>query len=125
MRGSRNKMGRVPEIPDRVYFQIGDVSEIVGVEAHVLRFWETKFPTLSPRKTAKGRRQYKRKDVEMLLVIKHLLYEEQYTIAGARKALHTRGWRSHLSGRSKSSASSESLREIRAELKQILALLDA
>ena len=114
-----------PEIPDRVYFQIKDVSEIVGVEMHVLRFWETKFPMLAPRKTANGRRQYKRNDVEMLLVIKYLLYEEQYTIAGARKALRSRGWRNLVPGRSGASPSSEALREIRAELEQILALLDA
>ena len=78
------------EIPDRLFFRIGDVSELTGVETHVLRFWESKFPALSPKKTSNGQRQYRRKDVFTVLAIKRLLYEEKYTIAGARKALADR-----------------------------------
>lgn len=80
-----------PQIPDRLFFRIGEVTEIAGVEAHVLRFWESEFSMLSPRKTPSGQRQYRRKDVETILTIKQLLYERKYTIAGARQALRERG----------------------------------
>lgn len=112
-----------PEIPDRIYFKIGDVSQIAGVETHVLRFWESEFPTLEPQKTERGHRQYKRKDVELVLAIKRLLYEEKYTIAGARKALRTRGRKTRKRKLSDSHPSREALREIRGELEEILALL--
>src|SRR6266480_3188222 len=77
-----------PEIPDKLYFKIGDVSELLGVEPYVLRYWETEFPVLSPKKSGSGHRLYRRKDVELLLRIKHLLYEKRFTIEGARQALH-------------------------------------
>ena len=80
-----------PEIPEQLFFRIGEVKKFAGVEAHVLRFWENEFPTLSPRKTPSGQRQFRRKDLETILAIKHLLYDEGYTIAGARKALRSRG----------------------------------
>ena len=76
-----------PAIPNRLFFRIGDVAELAGVETHVLRFWEAEFPRLSPKKTSTGQRQYRRKDVEAVLEIKRLLYDEGYTIAGARKVL--------------------------------------
>ncbi len=76
-----------PAIPNRLFFRIGDVAELAGVETHVLRFWESEFPQLSPKKTSTGQRQYRRKDVEAVLEIKRLLYDDGYTIAGARKAL--------------------------------------
>ena len=79
-----------PQIPDRLFFRIGDVSQLAGVEAYVLRFWEGEFPSLAPKKTSTGQRQYRRKDVETVLEIKRLLYDEGYTIAGARKAMRTR-----------------------------------
>src|SRR5580658_6222272 len=76
-----------PEIPDKLFFRIGEVSQLVGVEAYVLRYWESEFPGLSPRKSSSGQRMFRRKDVELLLRIKHLLYEQKFTIEGARKAL--------------------------------------
>ena len=76
-----------PEIPDKLYFKIGEVSELLGVEPYVLRYWETEFPGLSPKKSGTGHRLYRRKDVELLLRIKHLLKEKRYTIEGARKSL--------------------------------------
>ena len=76
-----------PVIPNRLFFRIGDVADLAGVETHVLRFWESEFPRLSPKKTSSGQRQYRRKDVEAVLEIKRLLYDEGYTIAGARKVL--------------------------------------
>jgi DNA-binding transcriptional MerR regulator len=80
----------IPKIPNRLFFRIGDVSQITGVEAYVLRFWESEFPSLSPKKTSSGQRQYRRKEVETVLEIKRLLYDEGYTIAGARKAIRER-----------------------------------
>jgi DNA-binding transcriptional MerR regulator len=77
-----------PEIPDKLYFKIGEVSELLGVEPYVLRYWETEFPVLSPKKSGTGHRLYRRKDVELLLRIKHLLRDKRYTIEGARQSLH-------------------------------------
>src|ERR1700690_3061137 len=79
-----------PEIPDKLYFKIGEVSELLGVEAYVLRYWETEFPVLGPKKSGTGHRLYRRKDVEMVLEIKRLLYEQRFTIEGARKFLESR-----------------------------------
>ncbi len=75
-------------IPEKIYFKIGEVCELVGVQAHVLRYWETEFPMLSPQKNRSGQRSYRRRDVEISLRIKQLLYEEMFTIAGAKKKLH-------------------------------------
>jgi DNA-binding transcriptional MerR regulator len=74
-------------IPEKLFFKIGEVCDIVGVQAHVLRYWETEFPMLSPQKNRSGQRTYRRRDVEIALRIKELLYEEMYTIAGAKKKL--------------------------------------
>ena len=74
-------------IPEKIYFKIGEVCELVGVQAHVLRYWETEFPMLSPQKNRSGQRSYRRRDVEISLRIKQLLYEEMFTIAGAKKKL--------------------------------------
>jgi DNA-binding transcriptional MerR regulator len=76
-------------IPQKLFFKIGEVCELAGVQAHVLRYWETEFPMLAPQKNRAGQRTYRRKDVEMALRIKELLYNEQYTIAGAKKKLAT------------------------------------
>ena len=74
-------------IPEKLFFKIGEVCELAGVQAHVLRYWETEFPMLAPQKNRAGQRTYRRRDVEMALRIKELLYDEQYTIAGAKKKL--------------------------------------
>lgn len=81
-------MGRAAVvIPEKIYFKIGEVCDLVGVQAHVLRYWETEFPMLSPQKNRSGQRSYRRKDVEISLRIKELLYDEMFTIAGAKKKL--------------------------------------
>jgi DNA-binding transcriptional MerR regulator len=77
-----------PEIPDKLYFRIGEVASLLAVEPYVLRYWETEFRSLAPKKSGTGHRLYRRKDVELLLKIKHLLYEKRYTIEGARQSLH-------------------------------------
>ena len=79
------------EIPDKLFFKIGEVCDLVGVQAHVLRYWETEFPMLQPQKNRAGQRTYRRKDVEMALRIKELLYGERFTIAGAKIKLAGEG----------------------------------
>jgi len=74
-----------PEIPDKLYFRIGDVARLCEVPAYVLRFWETEFPQLKPNKGGTGQRLYRKRDVEMALRIKSLLYDQGYTIPGARQ----------------------------------------
>ncbi len=74
-------------IPDKIFFKIGEVAEIAEVEQHVLRYWEEEFEILKPSKNKSGQRLYQRKDVDLVLEIKRLLYEEMYTIAGAKKKL--------------------------------------
>lgn len=74
-------------IPEKIFFKIGEVCDLVGVQAHVLRYWETEFPMLSPQKNRSGQRTYRRRDVEIALRIKELLYDELFTIAGAKKRL--------------------------------------
>lgn len=83
-------VGQLPEIPDKLYFRIGDVARLAGIKPYVLRFWETEFSGLGPKKSGTGHRLYRRKDVEMVLEIKRLLYEQRFTIEGARKFLETR-----------------------------------
>jgi DNA-binding transcriptional MerR regulator len=80
-------------LPDKLYFKIGEVSEIIGVEPYVLRYWETEFPALKPSKSRSQQRMYRKRDVELLIEIKRLLYDEMYTIAGAKKQLSKSGER--------------------------------
>ena len=102
------------QIPNKLFFRIGEVCKIVDLEPFVLRFWETEFPNLAPEKSKSGHRVYKRKDIEMVLRIKELLYERGYTIAGARKQL----------SRSRPKEQRQKiLHRIREELQDILTLL--
>src|SRR6266436_3613852 len=115
------------EIPDKLYFRIGEVSDLVGVEAYVLRYWETEFPAVGPKKSGAGHRMYRRKEVELLLKIKYLLYEKKYTIEGARQYLHGEsklGKKKRLvKNQQQDLFSGEALPEIRKELAAILDLL--
>lgn len=85
--GVKSTHTRTTEIPDRVYFRIGEVSSLVGVDPHVLRYWESEFKVIKPRRAKSKQRLYRRKDVENLLRIKTLLHDEGYTIAGARRLM--------------------------------------
>jgi DNA-binding transcriptional MerR regulator len=105
------------EIPDKFYFKIGEVSKLVKLPAYVLRFWESEFSRIKPKRTSSGRRLYTKKDIELILKIKHLLYEKKYTIQGARQHLSRRA------GKDKTSTTGL-LKELRAELKGIRDLLD-
>jgi DNA-binding transcriptional MerR regulator len=82
--------GDPEEIPDKLYFRIGEVARLAGIKPYVLRFWESEFPSLGPKKSGTGHRLYRRKDVELVLEIKQLLHEKRYTIEGARKFLEAR-----------------------------------
>ena len=105
------------DLPDKIYFKVGEVSDLVGVPAYVLRFWETQFPRIKPKRTPAGQRHYRKNDVELLLSIKRLLYEERYTIEGARNYLKSRSSPEDADDRA------DILDEIRAELKAIRDLL--
>jgi len=80
-------MEAASRIPEKLFFRIGEVCDLIKVQPHVLRYWETEFPMLAPQKNRAGQRVYRRKDVEMVLRIRDLLYEEKFTIAGAKKRL--------------------------------------
>ena len=80
-------MASTSRIPEKLFFRIGEVCDLIKVQPHVLRYWETEFPMLAPQKNRAGQRVYRRKDVEMVLRIRDLLYEEKFTIAGAKKRL--------------------------------------
>lgn len=82
---TRNKTGS--KIPDKTFFRIGEVARLLGVKTYVLRYWETEFPMVAPQKSSSNQRVYRRAEVETLFVIRKLLYEEKYSIAGARKRL--------------------------------------
>ena len=116
-------MTQVPatqEIPDKLFFRIGEVSKLLGVPAYVLRFWESEFSLLSPKKSDTGHRQFRRKDVELLFRIKDLLYNKRFTIEGARQTLQQQRkapeTQQHL-------FSPDPLPQIRDELESLLDLL--
>jgi DNA-binding transcriptional MerR regulator len=146
-------MGRpAVAIPEKLFFKIGEVCELAGVQAHVLRYWESEFSMLAPQKNRAGQRVYRKRDVEIALRIKELLYEDQYTIAGAKKRLandlraggkvkilssengledsdaESSEGGSSTANRSTSERTAEdrkSLRKVTAELREILAMLDS
>src|SRR5438094_9716928 len=89
--GSRSARAADIIVPDKLYFRIGEVSRLCRLPAYVLRFWETEFSQLKPVKGSTGQRMYRRKDVDAVLRIKKLLYEEGFTIAGARQQLRSEG----------------------------------
>jgi DNA-binding transcriptional MerR regulator len=111
-----------PEIPDKLYFRIGEVSVLLGVEPYVLRYWETEFPSLAPKKSGTGHRLFRRKDVELLFKIRHLLYEKRFTIEGARQALRSEP-RESMPVQQGQLFSGDPITEIRKELTAILQML--
>jgi len=131
----------MPFIPNKLYYKIREVCEIVGVEAHVLRFWETEFPTLSPPKSKSGQRTYRPKDIDLLLRIRGLLYDEGFTIAGAKKQLQgkspvvaqkkteapsprSKSKQRRTESKSASPPKSDRINKVKSELENILTLLD-
>jgi DNA-binding transcriptional MerR regulator len=109
-------------IPDKFYFKIGEVSTIAGVPAYVLRFWETEFKQIKPNRTEAGQRLYRRRDVQLILQIKDLLYQRKFTIEGARQHLKKRPAAMPLPA---DPTAAPDLADIRAELIRIRDLIDA
>jgi len=105
------------KIPDKFYFKIGEVSKIAGLPSHVLRFWETEFKRIKPRRTESGQRSYTKKDIEIILEIKHLLHEKKFTIDGARKHINAKD-------AAESPAMRRFLEDLKTELVSIRNLLD-
>jgi DNA-binding transcriptional MerR regulator len=108
-----------PEIPDKLYFKIGEVSDIADIPAYVLRFWESEFKRINPKRTASGQRLYRRSDIDLILKIKDLLYNRKFTIQGARRYLCGRDPLSDTG-----SKDDDIMSEIRAELLQIKDILE-
>ena len=118
MRKKRLQTVKHGNIPDKLYFKIGEVSKIAGLPAYVLRFWESEFNSIRPKRTPTGHRLYRRSDVESILEIKHLLHDRRFTLEGARK---------HLSAKRKpdpQTKTDELLKTVRDELEGIRDLLD-
>jgi len=131
-------------IPEKLFFKIGEVCELAGVQAHVLRYWESEFPMLAPQKNRAGQRVYRKRDVEIALRIKELLYDDQYTIAGAKKRLSNElragGKLKIVSNevdkepaadtndtprRAETAEDRKALRQVASELRELLALLES
>ena len=107
----------LPVIPAKRYFTIGEVSELCGVKPHVLRYWEQEFPNLKPVKRRGNRRYYQRHDVLMIRQIRSLLYDQGFTITGARQRLEG------AQARVESSISNQIVRQVRMELEEVLQIL--
>lgn len=120
---------RAPQLPDKLFFKIGDVAEIVGVKAHVLRYWESEFAALRPMKTRGAHRVYKRRDVELAVLIRRLVHDEGFTIPGAKKRLRELGYDKTASEPEPRAHREVALRAellaVREELSGILHALDA
>jgi DNA-binding transcriptional MerR regulator len=86
-RGLLREARRKEPIPDKLYFRIGEVARLTGIQPYILRYWESEFPLLQPKKSGTGQRLYRKRDIEIILKIKELLYDLRYTIAGARRRL--------------------------------------
>ncbi len=113
------------DLPDKLFFKIGEVAEIAGLEQHVLRYWEDEFEILKPNKNKSGQRLYQKKDIEHVLEIKDLLYEDKYTIAGAKQKLKKRKKaQSQLDFGFDKDSIMELKGQIQDELKSILEILD-
>jgi len=110
-------------IPDKLYFRIGEVSRLCGLPSYVLRFWETEFPQLKPSKGSTGQRMYRRVDVENVLRVKKLLYDQGFTIAGARQQLRAEVRRKQTALPFVPAGSRAELRQVRQGLREILGIL--
>lgn len=120
---------KIPSIPDRMYFRIGDVAEIAGVQPYVLRFWEKEFDFLAPIKNSAGQRLYRKGDVESVLLIKRLLYLERYSIEGAKKRIKEMRKQGGLSTAKKERGSLdehkvECIQRVKEELRAMIDLLN-
>jgi len=117
--------GAEPAIPDKLYFRIGEVARLCNLETYVLRFWESEFPQLKPVKSSSGQRMYRQRDVEHVLRIKKLLYEEGFTIAGARQQLKAESKPAQMQGGLPFAKHDrrDGLKKVRQGLQEILVML--
>ena len=117
---------RAHERPEPVqeFFSIGEVCELTDLKPHVLRYWESQFRFLSPAKNRSGNRVYQRREIEMVLLVKHLLYDEKYTIDGARQKLDEQRKTGGLKPAARAGLDLESIRLVERELREIAAVLD-
>ena len=111
--------------PVQEFFSIGEVCDLTGLKAHVLRYWESQFRFLSPAKNRSGNRVYQRKEIELILLVKHLLYTEKYTIDGARQKLNDHRKGGELRRLSRDALSVETLAAVEEELRDLLRLLES
>ena len=113
-----------PPRPMQEFFSIGEVCALTDLKPHVLRYWESQFRFLNPAKNRSGNRVYKSREVELIMLVKHLLYIEKYTIEGARQRIEQYRKSGELKTHASRAASRTTLRELREQLEQILQLLD-
>lgn len=122
MASSRKANGSGSQV--REFFSIGDVCGLTGLKPHVLRYWESQFKFLSPAKNRSGNRVYQRKEVELIMLVKHLLYSEKYTIDGARQKIEDHRKAGELRAVARAALDSQTVGSIEQDLREILALLD-
>ena len=111
------------DIPDKLYFKIGEVASLLDIKTHVLRYWETEFTALQPVKSRSNQRLYRRKDVETALLIKALLYQQGFTIAGARKKISSAA-RSQILPENSSESPQQIIKDVREDLLRMRHLLN-
>ena len=117
-------MSRATE-PVQEFFSIGDVCELTGLKPHVLRYWESQFKFLSPAKNRSGNRVYQRREVELITLVKHLLYDEKYTIEGARQKVDEHRKGGDLKAVARGALTVQSLEALESDLKELIGMLGA
>ena len=109
--------------PIQEFFSIGEVCELTGLKPHVLRYWESQFRFLSPAKNRSGNRVYQRREIELILLVKHLLYTEKYTIEGARQKVDEHRKGGELRGAARAALTVQTLESLETELKDLIRFL--
>jgi DNA-binding transcriptional MerR regulator len=110
--------------PVQEFFSIGEVCQLTDLKPHVLRYWESQFRFLNPAKNRSGNRVYQRREIELIMLVKHLLYTEKYTIEGARTKIELYRRSGDLKPEARRALATETIKDLRTELKAILAVLD-
>ena len=110
--------------PVQEFFSIGEVCQLTDLKPHVLRYWESQFRFLNPAKNRSGNRVYQRREIELIMLVKHLLYTEKYTIEGARQKIEAYRRSGDLKPEARKALGTETVRDLQGELKAVLAILD-
>ena len=116
--------GNTPAQPVQEFFSIGEVCQLTDLKPHVLRYWESQFRFLNPAKNRSGNRVYQRREIELIMLVKHLLYTEKYTIDGARQKIEQYRRSGELKPEARRALATQTVKDLRADLKSILALLE-